>query len=86
FIWTNEHEEIFNWLKQQLITPPILQYPDYNIPFVLFIDASYQGIGTVLAQIKDKKEYVIAYTSRTLSPAKKNYSTIELECLAVVWT
>ena len=85
FIWTNKHEEIFNWLKQRLITPPILQYPDYNVLFILFTDASYQGIGAVLAQIKDKKEYVIAYASRTLSPAEKNYSTIELECLAVVW-
>ena len=85
FIWTDKHEEIFNWLKQRLITPPILQYPDYNVPFILFTDASYQGIGAVLAQIKDKKEYVIAYASRTLSPAEKNYSTVELECLAVVW-
>ena len=85
FIWTDKHEEIFNWLKQRLITPPILQYPNYNIPFILFTDASYQGIGAVLAQIKDKKEYVIAYASRTLSPAEKNYSTVELECLAVVW-
>ena len=85
FIWTDKHEEIFNWLKQRLITPPILQYPDYNISFILFTDASYQGIGAVLAQIKDKKEYVIAYASRTLSPAEKNYSTVELECLAVVW-
>ncbi|CAG8639948.1 11343_t:CDS:2 [Dentiscutata erythropus] len=76
---TNEHEEIFNWLKQQLITPSILQYSDYNISLILFMDAFYQGIGAVLAQIKNKKKYVIAYTSRTLSLAEKNYSTIELE-------
>ncbi|CAG8754452.1 19601_t:CDS:2, partial [Dentiscutata erythropus] len=75
FIWTDEHEEIFNWLKQQLITPPILQYSDYNVPFILFTDASYQGIGAILTQIKDKKEYVIAYAGRTLSPAEKNYKT-----------
>ncbi|CAG8620019.1 26240_t:CDS:2 [Dentiscutata erythropus] len=75
FIWTDKHEEIFNWLKQQLITPPILQYPR-------FTDTSYQDIGAVLAQIKDKKKYVIAYASRTLFPAEKNYSTVELECLA----
>ena len=85
FEWTKECDETFNWLKQSLISPPILQYPDYNEPFILFTDASYQGLGAVLSQLKDNNEHVIAYASRTLTKPETNYSTTELECLAVVW-
>jgi hypothetical protein len=85
FIWTDKHQQVFDWLKYRLTTAPILQYPDYNQPFLLFTDASYLGLGAVLSQVREGKEHVIAYASRTLSPAEKNYSTVELECLASVW-
>jgi hypothetical protein len=53
FIWDKTKDETFIWLKQCLIQAPILQYPDYSEPFVLFTDASYQGLGAVLSQIKN---------------------------------
>ena len=63
----------------------ILQYPDYFEPFILFTDASYQGLSAVLSQIKNGRKHVIAYASQILTPAEQNYSTVELECLAVIW-
>ena len=53
---------------------PILGYPDVNGDnFILDTDASNEAIGAVLSQLQDGKENVIAYASRTLTSAEKNY-------------
>ena len=69
-----------------LIKAPILSYPDFNKSFTIYTDTSGTGLGAILSQVKeDKKEHVIAYTSRCFSPAERNYSVTDQECLAVVW-
>jgi hypothetical protein len=87
FNWTQLQQKAFEKLKHYLITAPILQHPDFDKPFYLHTDASGIGLGAVLAQKDDdnKREYAIAYASRSLTKAEKNYSATELECLAVVW-
>ena len=84
--WTRDQNNAFEKLKGCLMTPPILAYPDFERPFILYTDASTFALGAILSQLgEDKKEHVIAYASRTLNIHERKYSITELECLAVVW-
>ena len=83
--WTNEQEHAFRDLKNGLISPPILRYPDYSREFILMTDASNEGVGVVPSQGEIGKELPIAFASRSLNKAEKNYSTTEKELLAIVW-
>lgn len=86
FQWSNECQDAFEQLKKRLVEAPILIHPDFHKIFTLYTDASMVGIGAILTQLgEDGKEHVIAYASRTLNSAERNYSVTELECLAVVW-
>jgi hypothetical protein len=85
FEWTAEQENAFLNLKAKLTTQPILQYPDFSKEFILTTDASNQGLGAVLSQGEIGKDLPIAYASRNLNKAEKNYSTSEKELLAIVW-
>lgn len=85
FTWTTEAEEAFKVLKTALTTAPILTHPDFTKPFVIQCDASSSGVGSVLYQIGgDNEEHPIAYFSKKLNSAQRNYSVTELECLAAV--
>ncbi|KAJ9538830.1 hypothetical protein OSB04_031563 [Centaurea solstitialis] len=77
--------EAFEKLKKELTSAPIIQPPDWTLPFELMCDASDFAIGAVLGQRKDGKVHAIHYASKTLDPAQLNYSTTEKELLAVVY-
>ena len=85
FHWTNECQQAFDILKNKLTTAPVLVYPEISKQFILDTDASDRGIGAVLSQMHDGQERVIAYGSRALSKAERNYSTTRKELLAVVY-
>ncbi|GJY73896.1 putative reverse transcriptase domain-containing protein [Tanacetum coccineum] len=68
-------ESAFQLLKQKLYEAPILALPEGNDNFVVYCDASLQGLGAVLMQ----REKVIAYASRQLKPHEENYTTHDLE-------
>ncbi|GFY21963.1 retrovirus-related Pol polyprotein from transposon 17.6 [Trichonephila clavipes] len=85
FDWGPEEVEAFNSLKKALTSDPVLGMYDERASTEIHTDASGYGIGAVLVQIQNNVEKVIAYASRTLTKAEKNYSTTERECLAIVW-
>ena len=84
--WSADCETAFGTLKEKLISAPILAYPSVDGgEFTLDTDASLTSIGAVLSQEQDGSERVIAYASRTLSEAERNYCVTKLEMLAVVF-
>jgi hypothetical protein len=62
-----------------------MRLPDLSEPFVLQTDASNQGLGAILLQEVEGVKHPIMFASRKLLPREQNYSTIERECLAIVW-
>ncbi|RXN26489.1 Retrovirus-related Pol poly from transposon [Labeo rohita] len=85
--WKEEHQTILCRLVEALTTPPILAYPDFDLPFTLHTDGSEKGLGAVLYQRQAGKMRVIGYGSRTLTPAERNYRlhSGKLEFLALKW-
>ena len=63
---------------------PILQSPNWDLPFEIMCDASDFVVGAILGQRIDKKPSVICYASKTLADTQLNYTTTEKELLAVV--
>ena len=84
FHWDSNCQNAFDELKNRLVSPPILAFSDFKEKFVLYTDASYSAIGAVLSQIQEGKERIIAYWSRQLQKAERNYSTTKTEAFAAV--
>src|SRR5438105_4582260 len=79
FKWTEARQKSFDELKQKLTTTLVLTLPDIHHSFIVYCDASGQGIGCVLMQ--DGK--VVAYASRQLKVHEKHYPTHDLELATV---
>ena len=88
WIWAQQQEDAFQFLKNCLLSPPILRYPNFAREFILHTDASGFGVGAVLAQMHwdegTEKEVVIAYTSQHLNDTQVKWSTIEKEAYAII--
>ena len=85
FDFNDECLDSFYYLKKALISAPIIQPPDWSLPFEIMCDASDYAVGAVLGQTKDKKHHAISYASKTLTGPQLNYATTEKELLAVVF-
>ncbi|RVW43066.1 Retrovirus-related Pol polyprotein from transposon 17.6 [Vitis vinifera] len=81
FEWSNDCERGFQELKNKLVTTPILTIPSGSGGFVVYSDASHQGLGCVLMQ----HGKVVAYASRQLKPYEQNYPTHDLELAVLVF-
>lgn len=85
FKWGPEEEAAFQKLKTALTSYPVLRLPDFSKKFVLQTDGCGSGLGAQLVQEYDGNFLPVAFASRPLNKHEKNKSTIELECLAVVF-
>lgn len=85
FVWNDARQTAFDKLKELLVSPPILGFPDLDKPFTLDTDCSSQSAGSVLCQEQGSVERVISYAGRKLNDAGKKYSITEKECLSLVF-
>ena len=85
FVFSDDYLHAFENLKQAFISKPIIQPPDWSLPFELMCDGSDHTVGAVLGQRKDGKLHAIFYASKTLNEAHVNYATTEIKLVAVVY-
>ena len=83
--WTPVCEEALRKIKQIFSMSPVLRLPKLDQMFYVQTDASSKGVGSVLLQEDDGILHPVCYASRKLLERERNYSTIERECLAIVW-
>ncbi|EGN91147.1 hypothetical protein SERLA73DRAFT_157591, partial [Serpula lacrymans var. lacrymans S7.3] len=82
--WKDEQETSFETLKKTLTTAPTLAIPNDDDPFKLETDASDFAVGAVLSQKQNDKFRPIAFLSKALTPAERNYEIYDKEMLAVM--
>ena len=82
FVWSSAQQEAFEEIKRKCCSTQytVLQYYNVRKPIVLQTDASQYGVGAAI--IQDGKP--VAYASRAMTSAERNYAQIEKELLAVV--
>ena len=84
--WSDEHQQAFQEAKEALTSAKVLMHYDPSKQLILSCDASPYGIGVVLShKLDDGTEHPVAFTSRLLSPAEKNYAQLDKEGLAIVF-
>ena len=85
FRWTPEAQTAFETLKDLFTSASILRHPDASLPYILEVDASETAVGAVLSQRQGPKALLhpVAYFSRTLSEAERNYDVGDRELLAI---
>ena len=71
--WGEEEQIAFDTLKSLCCKAPILDYPNYKLPFILHTDSSLEGLGAVLYQVQNGVKRVIAYASRSVNKTEMNY-------------
>jgi hypothetical protein len=83
--WTPTCENALSRIKEIFSAHPVLQLPRLDHQFVLRTDASSVGLGAALLQESENTLHPVAFASKKLLPRETRYSTIERECLAIVW-
>ncbi|KAF7762597.1 hypothetical protein Agabi119p4_9190 [Agaricus bisporus var. burnettii] len=82
--WNDEQQQAFEQIKQAITSEPVLALPKDTGQFRVEVDASNYGTGAVLSQEQEGKWHPIAFMSKTLSEAERNYEIYDKELLAII--
>jgi hypothetical protein len=82
--WETKEQKAFESIKEVISTEPILTLPNEEGVFCVEVDASNVETGAILSQEQQGKWYPIAFMSKSLLDAKKNYEIYDKELLAIV--
>ena len=82
--WEEKHQRAFEELKEKITSQPVLALPKREGKFRVETDASGHAIGGVLSQEQEGKWKPIAFLSRTMQPAERNYEIYDKELLEIV--
>ena len=82
--WEEEHQKVFEELKERITSQPVLALPRKEGKFRIEMDTSGHTIGEVLFQEQEGKWKPIAFLSRTMQPAERNYEIYDKGLLAIV--
>lgn len=83
--WNSDAETALRKILEELTKKPILIFPDFTKEFILQTDASRHGLGAAIFQDQGSGRQPVAFYSRTLTAAEKNYPTAGMEALAIVF-
>lgn len=84
WIWTEAEQQAFDRIKTAITTAPVLAVPNDHDPFKVECDASKFALGAELAQLQNGQWHTIAFLSKSLSPAERNYEIYDREMLALI--
>ncbi|GBN33495.1 Retrovirus-related Pol polyprotein from transposon 17.6 [Araneus ventricosus] len=85
FYWNKECQQAFLKLKEEISSDRVLVPFDPELPVTLAKDASPVGVAAVLSHIVDNVENPVAFASRSLTEAERNYSQLDREALAIIF-
>ena len=83
--WKEAQKAAYRTLKNAVTSKSVLNLPDHDKSYALRDDASEVGIGAVLLHEHDNSLLTVGCRNKKLTSAERRYSTIERECLAVMW-
>jgi hypothetical protein len=82
--WGEEQQKAFKEIKMAIISEPVLVLPRDEGKFKVETDASNFGIGAILSQQQNSFWHPIAFMSKTLTEAERNYEIYDKELLAII--
>ena len=86
FVWSDKCQQALDYLKEILCYKPLLQFPDPNKPYILYMDASNNVYSSILCQPFDSNKDIrpVAYFSGTFTAQNKSWCATEKEAYAVL--